>query len=149
MTVILFTSFPRAVQHVTMLFGNSRREPNSHGLGRQICAPAVEKHSQLSYIGSHFLFASAKYLLAQNCTAPSGTVFFVGFCQNEAKQDEHLARRDWAKDAKNTRRRAYEVWFSSAIVFTDFKKQNKAKNADLFTPTKFYVIMVIMKERAL
>ena len=107
------------------------------------------KYSQLSYIALHFLFASAKYLLAQNCTAPSGTVFFVGFCQNEAKQDEHLARRDWAKDAKNTRRRAYEVWFSSAIVFTDFKKQNKAKNADLFTSTKFYVIMVIMKERAL
>jgi hypothetical protein len=48
-------------------------------------------------------------LLAQNCAAPSGVVFFDGFCQSEAKQDTHLARRDLAKDAKNTRRRAYEI----------------------------------------
>jgi hypothetical protein len=86
----------------------SRREPNSHGFERQISAPATEKILAISYIASHFLFASAKYLLAQNCAAPSGVVFFDGFCQSEAKQDTHLARRDLAKDAKNTRRRAYE-----------------------------------------
>jgi hypothetical protein len=86
----------------------SRREPNSHGFERQISAPATEKILAISYIASHFLFASAKYLLAQNCAAPSGVVFFDGFCQSEAKQDTHLARRDLAKDAKNTRRKAYE-----------------------------------------
>ncbi|MBQ2806427.1 MAG: hypothetical protein IJF08_05195 [Clostridia bacterium] len=63
---------------------------------------------QYPYIASHFLFASAKYLLAQNCAAPSGVEFFDGFCQSESKQDTHLARRDLAKDAKNSRRRAYE-----------------------------------------
>ena len=84
----------------------SRREPNSHGFERQISAPAAEKMLAISYIASQFLFASAKYLLAQNCAAPSGVVFFDGFCQSEAKQDTHLARRDLAKDAKNTRRRA-------------------------------------------
>jgi hypothetical protein len=84
----------------------SRRESNSHGFERQISAPAADKMLAISYIASHFLFASAKYLLAQNCAAPSGVVFFDGFCQSEAKQDTHLARRDLAKDAKNTRRKA-------------------------------------------
>ncbi|MBQ5362014.1 MAG: hypothetical protein IIU63_01580, partial [Clostridia bacterium] len=44
----------------------SRRESNSHGFERQISAPATEKMLAISYIASHFLFASAKYLLAQN-----------------------------------------------------------------------------------
>ena len=74
----------------------SRREPNSHGFARQISAPAAEKMLAISYIASHFLFASAKYLLAQNCAAPSGVEFFDGFCQSESKQDTHLARRDLA-----------------------------------------------------
>ena len=89
----------------------SRREPNSHGFERQISAPAADKMLAISYIASHFLFASAKYLLAQNCAAPSGVELFDGFCQSESKQDTHLARRDLAEDAKNSRRRAYE--FSS------------------------------------
>ena len=74
----------------------SRREPNSYGFERQISAPAAEKMLAISYIASHFLFASAKYLLAQNCAAPSGVEFFDGFCQSESKQDTHLARRDLA-----------------------------------------------------
>ena len=84
----------------------SRREPNSHGFARQISASVADKMLAISYIASHFLFASAKYLLAQNCAAPSGAEFFDGFCQSELKQDTHLARRDLAKDAKNSRRRA-------------------------------------------
>ena len=90
------------------LYSYSRRESNSHGFEQQISAPAADKMLAISYIASHFLFASAKYLLAQNCTAPSGVEFFDGFCQSESKQDTHLARRDLAKDAKNSRRRAYE-----------------------------------------
>jgi len=66
------------------------------------------KCSQYLNIASHFFFASAKYLLAQNCAAPSGAEFLDGFCQSESKQDTHLARRDLAKDAKNSHRRAYE-----------------------------------------
>ena len=88
--------------------GYSRRESNSHGFERQISAPAADKMLAISYIASHFFFASAKYLLVQNCAAPSGAEFFDGFCQSESKQDTHLARRDLAKDAKNSRRRAYE-----------------------------------------
>ena len=72
--------------------GYSQREPSSHGFERQISAPAADKMLAISYIASHFLFASAKYLLAQNCAAPSGVEFFDGFCQSESKQDTHLAR---------------------------------------------------------
>ena len=96
-------------------FSYSRREPNSHGFERQISAPAADKMLAISYIASHFLFASAKYLLAQNCAAPSGVEFFDGFCQSESKQDTHLARWDLAKDAKNSRRRAYEFGFARQI----------------------------------
>ena len=69
----------------------SRREPNSHGFARQISAPAAEKILAISYIASHFLFASAKYLLAQNCTAPSGVAIFDRFWWDFAKQDTNLA----------------------------------------------------------
>ena len=61
----------------------------------------------ISYITAHFLFASAKYLFAQNCKAPSGVEIFDGFSQSELKPDADLARRDLAKDAKIARRRAY------------------------------------------
>ena len=61
----------------------------------------------ISYITAYFLFASAKYLFTQNCKAPSGVEFFDGFSQSELKQDADLARRDLAKDAKISRRRAY------------------------------------------
>ena len=74
----------------------------------QISASAADKMLAISYITAHFLFASAKYLLTQNCEAPSGVAIFDGFCQSELKQDTHLARRDLAKDAKIARRRAYE-----------------------------------------
>ena len=70
-------------------------------------ATAAEKMLAISYIASHFLFASAKYLFTQNCKAPSGVEIFDGFSQSELKQDADLARRDLAKDAKIARRRAY------------------------------------------
>ena len=57
----------------------SRREPNSHGFARQISASVADKMLAISYIASHFLFASAKYLLAQNCAAPSGAEFLMDF----------------------------------------------------------------------
>ena len=78
--------------HFYFLFGYSRREPNSLGFELQISAPATEKFLAISYIASHFFFASAKYLLTQNCAAPFGVEIFDGFCQSEPKQDTHLAR---------------------------------------------------------
>ena len=90
-----------------LLFGYSRREPNTHGFAWQILASAAEKTLAISHIASHFFFASAKYLLTQNCTAPCGVAIFDGFIQSEVKQDTDLARRALEKDAKIVRRRAY------------------------------------------
>ena len=83
----------------------------------------------ISYITAYFLFASAKYLFTQNCKAPSGVEIFEGFSQSELKQDADLARRDLAKDAKNTRRRAYD--FGSlrlyCTAFLPFLQEEKTK----------------------
>ncbi len=69
----------------------SRRESNSHGFERQIFAPATDKFLAISYIASKILFASAKYLLTQNCEAPSGVAIFDRFWWDFAKQDTNLA----------------------------------------------------------
>ena len=80
---------------------HSRRESNSYGFERQISASAADKFLAISYIASKFLFASAKYLLTQNCAAPSGGAIFDRFWWDFASQST-------PKDAKIARRRAYE-----------------------------------------
>ena len=74
----------------------------------QISAYATDKTLAISYIASHFLLASALYLLTQNCVAPFGVAIFDEFSRSESKQDANLASRDLAKGAKIAHRRAYE-----------------------------------------
>ena len=95
--VELFVFF---AQEIHPTFTYSRREPNSHGFERQISAPATEKILAISYIASHFLFASAKYLLAQNCVSPSGVEFFDGFCQISSCKIRILQDEIWRKTRK-------------------------------------------------
>jgi len=70
----------------------SRRESNSYGFRRQIPSSAAEKLIAISYITAHFFFASASYLLFENCKAPSGEDIFDGFCQRSPKEDTDLSR---------------------------------------------------------